>query len=113
LSWNSPARRLRDAVEPIATITFWAEPVHHEYEALGLDFLQGYVYSRGCVLGEPAAAVVAAALICEMTPATLQPPSLCARCKSPSLSLATMPSNRDSAASTSLAASAGLPISRG
>src|SRR3712207_6424742 len=25
-AWRSPARALRDAIEPIATICFWAEP---------------------------------------------------------------------------------------
>ena len=41
--WDSPARRLRDAVEPLATVSFWAEPVYDRYAALGLDFLTGYV----------------------------------------------------------------------
>ena len=59
--WDSPARRLRDAVEPIATVSFWAEPVYDRYAALGLDFLTGYVWSRSSVLGEPEPAVVAAA----------------------------------------------------
>jgi hypothetical protein len=61
LGWSSPARRLRDAIEPIAMISVWAEPAHREYAELGLDFLQGYAYSRGCVLGEPEPGVVAAA----------------------------------------------------
>jgi len=59
--WQSPARRLRDAIEPIATICYWSEPAYDAYAALGLDFLQGYVWSRGCVLGEPDGSVVAAA----------------------------------------------------
>jgi hypothetical protein len=59
--WQSPARRLRDAIEPIATICYWSEPAYDAYAALGLDFLQGYVWSRGCVLGEPDGGVVAAA----------------------------------------------------
>ena len=59
--WRSPARRLRDAIEPIATICYWSEPAYDAYDALGLDFLQGYVWSRGCVLGEPDGGVVAAA----------------------------------------------------
>ena len=61
LDWSSPARRLRDAIEPIATICFWSEPVYEEYAAKGLDFLQGYVYGRGCVLGDAEPAVAAAA----------------------------------------------------
>ena len=59
--WQSPARRLRDAIEPIATICWWSEPAYDAYAGLGLDFLQGYVWSRGCVLGEPDGGVVAAA----------------------------------------------------
>jgi hypothetical protein len=59
--WESPARRLRDAIEPIAMICYWSEPAYDAYAALGLDFLQGYVWSRGCVLGEPDGGVVAAA----------------------------------------------------
>lgn len=59
--WRSPARRLRDAVEPIATICYWSEPAYDAYAACGLDFLQGYVWSRACVLGEPDGGVVAAA----------------------------------------------------
>jgi hypothetical protein len=59
--WESPARRLRDAIEPIAMICYWSEPAYDAYATLGLDFLQGYVWSRGCVLGEPDGGVVAAA----------------------------------------------------
>ena len=58
--WDSPARRLRDAVEPIATVSFWAEPVYDRYAALGLDFLTGYVWSRSSVLGDAEPGVVAA-----------------------------------------------------
>ena len=59
--WRSPARALRDALEPIATICFWAEPAYAAYAAQGLDFLQGYVWGRGSALGEPEGTVVAAA----------------------------------------------------
>lgn len=61
LDWTSPARALRDAIEPIATICFWSKPVYDEYAAVGLDFLGGYVWGRSCVLGEPEGTVVAAA----------------------------------------------------
>lgn len=61
LDWSSPGRRLRDAIEPLATICFWSEPVYDAYAALGLDFLQGYVYGRGCPLGDASPSVVAAA----------------------------------------------------
>jgi len=60
-AWKSSARRLRDAIEPIATICYWSEPCYDAYAACGLDFLQGYVWSRGSVLGEPDGLVVAAA----------------------------------------------------
>lgn len=59
--WDSPARRLRDAVEPLATVVFWAEPAYERYAALGLDFLSGYVWSRSSVLGQADAGVAAAA----------------------------------------------------
>lgn len=59
--WRSPARALRDALEPIATICFWAEPAYDAYAAKGLDFLQGYVWGRASVLGEPEGTVVASA----------------------------------------------------
>jgi hypothetical protein len=60
-AWQSPARRLRDAIEPIATVCYWSAPSYEAYAACGLDFLQGYVWSRGSVLGEPDGLVVAAA----------------------------------------------------
>jgi hypothetical protein len=59
--WVSPARELRDAVEPLATVSFWAEPAYDAYAALGLDFLTGYVWSRSSVLGNADGAVAAAA----------------------------------------------------
>ena len=58
--WDSPARRLRDAVEPLAAVSFWAQPVYDRYAALGLDFLTGYVWSRSSVLGECEPSVVEA-----------------------------------------------------
>jgi hypothetical protein len=60
-TWTSPARDLRDAIEPIATICFWSGPAYDAYAAAGLDFLQGYVWGRGSVLGEPEPTVVASA----------------------------------------------------
>ena len=58
--WQSPARQLRDALEPLATVSFWAEPAYDAYAALGLDFLTGYVWSRSSVLGQAEPGVVAA-----------------------------------------------------
>ncbi len=59
--WTSPARRLRDAIEPIAMLYCWSEPARRAYAALGLDFSAGYVWSRASALGEPDGSVVAAA----------------------------------------------------
>jgi len=58
---HAPGRQLRDAIEPIATICFWSEPAYLAYEHCRLDFLQGYVWGRACVLGQPEGTVVAAA----------------------------------------------------
>lgn len=59
--WTSPARELRDALEPVAAVSFWSEPSSTAYGALGLDFLTGYVWSRASALGDADAAVAAAA----------------------------------------------------
>lgn len=61
MPWSSPARDLRDALEPLATVHYWSEASSQAYDMLGLDFLTGYVWSRSCVLGEPEGTVVAAA----------------------------------------------------
>lgn len=58
---GTPARRLRDALEPIATQGWWGRPPNDRLAALGLGFLDGYVWSRAAALGEPAPAVVVAA----------------------------------------------------
>ncbi len=58
---DTPGRRLRDAAEPIATISWWGEPVNDRLAALGLDFLTGYVRGRSAPMGEPTAPVVVAA----------------------------------------------------
>jgi hypothetical protein len=58
---RTPGRALRDAIEPIATVCFWAEPAYEQYARNGLDFLGGYVWGRSCVLGEPEGTVVASA----------------------------------------------------
>ncbi len=48
---DSPARRLRDAVEPIGTIGWWAQAAGDEFAAAGLDFFGGYVWGRAAALG--------------------------------------------------------------
>jgi hypothetical protein len=58
---DTPARRLRDALEPIATQGWWSRPPNERLAALGLGFLDGYVWGRAASLGEPAAPVVVAA----------------------------------------------------
>ncbi len=55
----TPARRLRDALEPIATQGWWSRPAGERLTALGVDFLPGYVWGRAAGLGTPTAAVVA------------------------------------------------------
>lgn len=60
LGWTTPARRLRDAMEPIPALSFWAQPVHDAYVGPGMDFLQGYVWGRASTLGEPEPSVAAA-----------------------------------------------------
>ncbi|GAC1326158.1 MAG: hypothetical protein NVSMB22_16820 [Chloroflexota bacterium] len=55
------ARRLRDAVEPLATHPYWARLVNEQLAACGLNFLSGYVWGRAAPMGEPAALLVASA----------------------------------------------------
>ncbi len=57
---DSPARRLRDAVEPIATHGWWARRPAERLTALGLGFFDAYVWGRAAALGNPTAAVVVA-----------------------------------------------------
>ena len=57
----TPARRLRDALEPIATQGWWSREVSTRIAALGLeDFFGAYVWGRAAALGEPDASVVVA-----------------------------------------------------
>lgn len=57
----SPARRLRDAIEPLAMHSVWSRRTNEALAACGLDFLSGYVGGRAAALGDPEPAVVAAA----------------------------------------------------
>ena len=57
---GSPARRLRDACEPVAMHAVWSRATNERLAQLGLDFLTSYVGGRGAFLGEPTGAVVAA-----------------------------------------------------
>jgi hypothetical protein len=58
---GSPARRLRDACEPIAMHAVWSRVTNERLAGLGLDFLTSYVGGRGAFLGDTGGAVVAAA----------------------------------------------------
>ena len=55
---TTAARRLRDAVEPIATHGWWARQPAERVAALGLGFFEAYVWGRAAALGTPAASVV-------------------------------------------------------
>lgn len=55
---NSPARRLRDALEPIATQGWWSRSVADNMSALGLDFFGAYVWGRAASLGTPSPSTV-------------------------------------------------------
>ena len=48
---TSPARRLRDALEPIATIGWWSRAAAESAVALGHGFFDGYVWGRAAALG--------------------------------------------------------------
>lgn len=57
---QSPARRLRDALEPIATQGWWAREPMTRLADLGLGFFEAYVWGRAAALGTPSASVVVA-----------------------------------------------------
>ncbi|MGA9277817.1 helix-turn-helix domain-containing protein, partial [Ilumatobacter sp.] len=48
---TSTARRLRDAVEPIATIGWWARSAGDGFANVGLEFFGGYMWGRAAALG--------------------------------------------------------------
>jgi len=56
----SPARRLRDALEPVAMHGVWSSATNAALAERGLNFLTGYVCGRAAPLGEVPSAVVAA-----------------------------------------------------
>ncbi len=58
---GSPARRLRDACEPVGMHAVWSPGTNEALAALGLDFLTSYVGGRAASLGEPVGSVVASA----------------------------------------------------
>jgi hypothetical protein len=54
----TPARRLRDSLEPIATIGWWSRAASESAGALGLDFFSAYVWGRAASLGADVAPAV-------------------------------------------------------
>lgn len=64
----SPARRLRDAIEPIAMHSVWSRSTNERLAELGHNFMTGYVSSRAALLGDPTpGAVVSAFAVFEPT----------------------------------------------
>ena len=61
---GGPARRLRDAYEPVAMHAVWSRQTNEALAALGLNFLTGYVWGRASGMGEPAPAVVVSSFAC-------------------------------------------------
>ena len=59
---GTPARRLKDAITPLAEHAYWSRRTNEAIAKLGLGFVPGYVYGRAAALGEPPADVVVAAL---------------------------------------------------
>ena len=57
---STPARRLRDSLEPIATQGWWSRAAGERLTALGIDFFPGYVWGRAAALGTPPPELVAA-----------------------------------------------------
>jgi helix-turn-helix protein len=58
---DSVARRLRDALEPLAIQALWSRGYFERTAAKGVGLLESYVWGRAAALGEPAPAVVVAA----------------------------------------------------
>lgn len=57
----TPARRLRDAIEPIAMVHVHSEEARQQYEGIELDRFAGYVLGRAGTLGLPPTSLVVAA----------------------------------------------------
>jgi hypothetical protein len=49
--FHATARRLRDLVEPLAAAVYFSPEAQQRYEALGLNYFEGYFCSRSAVLG--------------------------------------------------------------
>lgn len=60
-AFHATARRLRDLVEPLAAAVYFAPEAQQRYEALGLNYFEGYFCSRSASLGAAPWRVVSAA----------------------------------------------------
>jgi hypothetical protein len=58
---HETARKLRNLVEPIAAGVYFAPEAQQRYEALGLNYFEGYFCSRGACLGKAPWSVITAA----------------------------------------------------
>lgn len=58
---RGPARRLRDAVEPVSMQVVWGPLLHERLAEHGMDFFDAYVWGRAFPMGEPSGPVVASA----------------------------------------------------
>jgi hypothetical protein len=70
---TSHARILRDALEPIATIGWWARAASEEWTKLGHGFFDGYVWGRAAALGADVAPTVVVSAFGVFSPALLVP----------------------------------------
>ena len=68
---TSTARRLRDALEPIATIGWWSREAAAAVVDLGHDFFDGYVWGRAASLGADVSAPTVVAAFGVFEPAML------------------------------------------
>ncbi len=70
---DTPARRLRDSVEAIATIGWWSREASDASRSLGHDFFDGYVWGRAAALGADVGPAVVTAAFGVFAPALLVP----------------------------------------
>ena len=62
-STGTPARRLRDAIEPLACQSIWSEEAADRYVELGLDdWFAAYIWERTAALGTPPTALAVMAM---------------------------------------------------
>lgn len=70
---SSPARRLRDSIEAIATIGWWSRAAAEGSTSLGHGFFDGYAWGRAASLGESVAPSVVVSAFGVFSPALLIP----------------------------------------